>query len=604
MKMLKLTLLSLALTWALLATTAAQQAEPPAEDSWPADTEEIAPLTEAPDEQGAAEPQRFEQPEPAEGLDQNGPLEEPIPFVEDELAPLDQAPPAEPRAIQPSRPSTEPRTRTAPRSSPSTQPNLPVTASARLENGKLRLNFRNAPLDMVLNHLSEAAGFIIVLETEVKGRVNVWSNQPVTQEEALDLLNSVLNHNGYAAIRNERTLTIVSKDDAKRRDLPVRMGSDPARIPRSDEMVTQILPVRYINAAQVSRDLQPLLPESATMTANEGGNALVITDTQTSIRRLAEIVRALDTALSSVSAVRVFQLEYADARALANVIRELFQPQDTRAAGGQAQGQAARIMNMFQGRGPGGGPGGQQAGGASATGGRAPTPRVVAVAEERSNSLVVSAPEEQMPIIEDLIREVDTNVEDITELRVFRLLYADAQETADLLMSLFPDPNTTQGGRQTQQGGRFAGFTGAAPRTTTAANPNQTARTLKQTRVLAVPDLRTRSIIVSAARDLMTQIAQVIDELDSDPARKQQVFVFDVENTDPQAMQQILQGLFPSQNYGTGAGANRQNTTRQTGNQLNNRATQMQNRQPGGGANTGFGTGGNIGGATGGRTGR
>jgi type II secretory pathway component GspD/PulD (secretin) len=171
-------------------------------------------------------------------------------------------------------------------------------------------------------------------------------------------------------------------------------------------------------------------------------------------------------------------------------------------------------------------------------------------------------------------------------------------------MSLFPDPNTTQGGRQTQQGGRFAGFTGAAPRTTTAANPNQTARTLKQTRVLAVPDLRTRSIIVSAARDLMTQIAQVIDELDSDPARKQQVFVFDVENTDPQAMQQILQGLFPSQNYGTGAGANRQNTTRQTGNQLNNRATQMQNRQPGGGANTGFGTGGNIGGATGGRTGR
>jgi hypothetical protein len=56
---------------------------------------------------------------------------------------------------------------------------------------------------------------------------------------------------------------------------------------------------------------------------------------------------------------------------------------------------------------------------------------VVAVAEERSNSVVVSAPDEQMPVIVDLINQVDTNVEDITELRVFRLHFADAQETAD-----------------------------------------------------------------------------------------------------------------------------------------------------------------------------
>lgn len=72
----------------------------------------------------------------------------------------------------------------------------------------LRLNFRGVPLEMVLNYMSEAAGFIIVLETEAKGKVDVWSNQPVTRDEAVALLNSVLRKNGYAAIRNDRTLTI------------------------------------------------------------------------------------------------------------------------------------------------------------------------------------------------------------------------------------------------------------------------------------------------------------------------------------------------------------------------------------------------------------
>jgi type II secretory pathway component GspD/PulD (secretin) len=121
---------------------------------------------------------------------------------------------------------------------------------------------------------------------------------------------------------------------------------------------------------------------------------------------------------------------------------------------------------------------------------------------------------------------------------------------------------------------------------------------------VAVPDLRTGSVVVSAARDLMGQIAGMIEDLDSDPARKQQVFVFDVQNTDPQAVQEILQGLFPAANNGTyGTASSGRNSRQQagTGNQLNNRATQNQNRggrvgTGTGGMNSGFGNtfGGNI----------
>jgi general secretion pathway protein D len=183
---------------------------------------------------------------------------------------------------------------------------------AESEKG-LRLNFRNAPLEMVLNYLSDAAGFVIVPEVDVRGKVDVWSNQPLTKDEAVDVLNSVLSKNKFAAIRNGRMLYIIDKESAKTRDIPVKAGSDPALIPKSEEIVTQIIPIRYINASQLTRDLQPLLPMSATMTANEAGNSLVITDTQINIRRMAEIVKALDTALSSISSVRVFPLKFADA---------------------------------------------------------------------------------------------------------------------------------------------------------------------------------------------------------------------------------------------------------------------------------------------------
>ena len=82
----------------------------------------------------------------------------------------------------------------------------PETPAAPVGDGGLRLNFRGVPLEMVLNYLSDAAGFIIVLETKVEGKVDVWSNQPMSKDEAVNLLNSILKKNGYAAIRNGRSL--------------------------------------------------------------------------------------------------------------------------------------------------------------------------------------------------------------------------------------------------------------------------------------------------------------------------------------------------------------------------------------------------------------
>ncbi|MFH1742614.1 MAG: secretin N-terminal domain-containing protein, partial [bacterium] len=214
------------------------------------------------------------------------------------------------------------------------------------EEEGLRLNFRGVPLTEVLDYLSKAAGFVIVLDTEVSGRVDVWSHQPLNKEEAVNLLNTILNEKGYAAVRNGRTLTIVNRDEARQRNLPVRSGSNPDEIPKTDEMVTQIIPVRYTDAVRLIQNLDPLLPSYATLSANETSNAVVVTDTQANIRRIAEIIQALDTSISSISSIQVFPLVYADATEIADVINKVFEVEDT-SSQSRRGGRSGRMGDFF-----------------------------------------------------------------------------------------------------------------------------------------------------------------------------------------------------------------------------------------------------------------
>jgi general secretion pathway protein D len=486
------------------------------------------------------------------------------------------------------------------------------TPAPSKEQAELRLNFRGVSLDQVLNYLSEAAGYTIVLETPVKGTVDVWSNQPLTKSEAIDLLNTVLNKNGYAAIQNGRTLTIVSREDAKRRDIPVVTGAAPAGIPKNDAMVTQIIPVKTMNAANLARDLAPLIPNPGSLTANEGGNSLLMTDTQNNIHRVAQIVAALDSQVSSAATLKIFPLRFADAKALATTIRDLFQDTTSNNGRGNRGGNGgggfggAGGFGGFGG-GPGGFGGGDNTGGGGGGGGRggsggnsansvSTAARVTAVADEHSNSLIVSASETQMATIERLIAEVDTDVQDLTELRVFHLKNADPTETAELLTSLFPDSTKQDDNRGGGfrfgagpfQGGPFGGGQGNRGQNTTTTSE----RSKKQGKVIAVADARTSSMVVSAAKELMPQISEMVLQLDSSPAKKQKVFVYSLENADVQEVESVLRNLFESQNSRNTGNSSQNNALQNRANQASQ--NQSMNSSSFGNSGTGSGNNGNF----------
>ena len=449
----------------------------------------------------------------------------------------------------------------------------------------LRMNFRNVPLEMVLDYMSEAAGFSIIAEVDVSGTVSVWNNQPLSKAEAISLLDSILIEKGYTAVRVGNTLKIVSKSEARQENIPVRSGADPAEIPESDRMVTQIIPVRYTGAMDLIENLQPLLPEEASMTANESSNAIVLTGTENSIRRVAEIVRALDTSISGISQIKVYPLRYSDATELAKIVKDLFEtPQsNSRSSSRSSRGGFGGFPGRF-----GGGDRGGDSGRGSSRGGDGDSEalqaasRVVAVADERANALVVSAPEEYMPTIDQLVSEIDQNVDDITELRVFPLKHADAHEMSQILSDLF-DPNSQSNSNQSRGGFRFGRSPFSSSRGSSNTNSNESSRAQAMTTVKAVADPRTNALIVTAAANLMDQIERMIEQLDSDSSKKQKVYVYSLDNADVDNVATILRGMFESQSSNINNRNNANRSGNNSNNPLNNRQINQQNFGLGGG---------------------
>src|SRR5437763_46943 len=76
-----------------------------------------------------------------------------------------------------------------------------TTQISTTQGGGIMLNFRDASIEAVLDQLSEVAGFIVVKDTRPEGRISLVSKQPVSPDEAVALLNTVLQTKGYAAIR-------------------------------------------------------------------------------------------------------------------------------------------------------------------------------------------------------------------------------------------------------------------------------------------------------------------------------------------------------------------------------------------------------------------
>jgi general secretion pathway protein D len=430
-----------------------------------------------------------------------------------------------------------------------TEPVEVVTSNGDI---KVKLNFQDTLLQTVLEYLSETAGLTIVSDEPISdSRMTVISRQPIALEEAVSLINSILKEKGLTTILTGRTLKVVTLARAKKENIPVLSGRDPKAIVAGDNVVTYVIPVGHVTATALKQNLESLRPDYASIEANEDGNALIITDTTANIKRLMQIVVALDQHMASVAEIRVFRLTNANATSTATLINNLFQQQAQGGANNrnrQAQGRGGPLEMMMQMRGGAGGRGGDNQT-QSGTAGGSMNVQVVAAADEQTNSVVVRGSSEALDLVADIIESLDDKTAKVADVRVFQLRYADAANTADVINQLF---NQSQASTARNRGGRGGTQTDMAPmmfRGPFGGGPGQEQQAEGSTmvQVTAAADSRTNTVVVTGPEAVLNVVAGVIEKLDSQIPNVADVKVFHLEYASASDTASLINEVFGQQ---------------------------------------------------------
>ncbi len=280
---------------------------------------------------------------------------------------------------------------------------LASMALAQSSGARITPNFRDADIIEVAKAVQEATGKSFQIDPRVRAQINWLSTTPLTTEQFYQGFLSALAIHNFVAIPNGNIIKILPADNMRQlpaNDLPNRVSST------SDEVVTQIIAVKSVNAAQLVPTLRVLMPQNANIGVVTGSNMLIITDRANNVSRIMRIVERIDREGSAD--VSVIPLQNASA---ADTVKSL-----------------ATLVGST----------GAEAGG-----------NMKIVADERSNSVLVSGDSASRARIKTLVAQLDSPTDAGSETKVRSLQYADAENLATKLkeqMSSTNSANTARGG--------------------------------------------------------------------------------------------------------------------------------------------------------------
>mgnify|MGYP001813762339 CR=1 FL=1 len=325
------------------------------------------------------------------------------------------------------------------------------------------LNLKDADISALISTVAEVTDRNFIIDPRVKGKVTVISTRPMDSDEVYQVFLSILKVHGFAAVPSGEVIKIVPDVNAKQDGIPT-IGDESAA--RGDQMVTRVVEVDNVAAAQLVPILRPLVPQQGHLAAYPATNVLIISDRAGNVERLVRIIRRIDQV--SDSEIEVIPLQHASAT---EVVRVLTSLERAAPAGAGAKASAAA-----------GGP--------------------VLVADERTNSVLLGGERTARLRMRAIISHLDTPLESGGNTDVIYLKYAEATEIVDVLMGV----------GQIEERGAAGGAKGKAA----AAPPSKRGEFDIQA------DEATNSLVITAPPDIMRTLRRVIDQLD---VRRAQVLV-------------------------------------------------------------------------------
>lgn len=424
---------------------------------------------------------------------------------------------------------------------------LLMTASATAADPprSVVLNFDNADIEVVIQAAAEIVGFNYVFGPNVRGRkVTLQTVGKIPREDLMAFLLTVLDVNGLAAVKTDNVYRIITRDGAPQNAVRTVVGRDPAPGGVGGEIVTQVVPLSYLNAADAVTILRPFVAAEGSVSAHRETNILILTDTASNIRRLLDIVKVMDVPVA-LEEPQIIPLQHADAQDLAQLLNQMFVSGRAR-GGGAVVAPGVPLAPAAPGAAPRPPSVGGEVGGGSVGGGSERPPLIIA--ERRSNSLVVHARKQDLEAIRRLVERLDVNMRGGQQVFVHFAENTKARDLATTLDAIYGrgDRGVAITGTQTPRGGSgiardIAGgpIPPLSPPSIPSVSPGAVPVSLPPDALMARPEIRfiadevTNAVIVTTYPRLWQEIQETIKQLDKMPRQVLiQVLAVEVTLTD------------------------------------------------------------------------
>jgi general secretion pathway protein D len=430
-----------------------------------------------------------------------------------------------------------------------TAPSDKTPAASRHASELISLNFVDADIEGVIKAVGDAIGKNILVDPRVKGTMTLTSDRPQTKTEALATLTAALRLQGFALVEGPGFYRVVPEADAKLQGGRVTVDASGAggaveNAPVGDQIITQVFRLKFESANNLVPVLRPLIATNNAITAYPANNTLVVTDYSENVRRIARIIAAIDA--PATGNVDIIPIKNGLALDIAAIINRLSD---------------------------------------SASANNDPAIRTVAVAEPRTNSILLKAATvSRAEQIKSLIEKLDVPSAQPGNIWVVPLKNAEATKLAQTLRGIISgegaaSTSTSSQGLQGAGAGGGLSQTSLAS-TTTGTTPSPTTGTAGASTTGSSPtsmlgtasaggsggsipagmiqaDPTTNSIIITANERVYRNLRAVIDRLD---ARRAQIYVesmiVEVSNNKAEEFGVQLQGLLGGGATQTFAGTN------------------------------------------------
>ena len=205
---------------------------------------------------------------------------------------------------------------------------LPLVAAAQ-QGAQITPNYKDADIGQVIEAVSQVTGKNFIVDPRVRAQVTMLSNTPMSPDAFYEAFLAILQVYEFVAVPSGNVIKILPAATSRTlpaNDLPDRVSST------SDELVTQVIQVRNVSAAQLVPILRPMMPQSAHLAAYPSSNMLIISDRASNVNRMIRIVQRIDR--TGDGDFEVVRLEHASANEIVRVINSLNSAQGAEGAGG------------------------------------------------------------------------------------------------------------------------------------------------------------------------------------------------------------------------------------------------------------------------------